>query len=174
MEGTNELSLHRVFSSLWDANKSWYALNSSLCCCKPSMFCSTEFAKVFPEEHRQFNSSEVFGEDGAPASLRWFSSNGRHSEKVYVCSTFGFVLGILRQNPLRQVQFLKMEHFKVVVSWINSFDLERGSVAPKAKNPPNTYEVTEGGKSHRGDKGTRTRACLQKKENPAESCRVKK
>ena len=140
----------------------------------------TEFAKVFPDEYRQFNSSEVFGEDGAPASLRWFSSDGRHSEKVYVCSTFGFVLGILRQKSLRQVQFLKTEHFKVVVSWINSFDLERGSVAPKAKSPPifksppNTYEVTEEGKSHRADKGARTRACLQKKENPAESCRVKK
>ena len=83
-------------SSSLDATNSWYTLISSLCCCKPSMFFSTEFAKVFPNEYRQFNSSEVFGEDGAPASLRWFSSDGRHREKVYVCSTIGFVLGILR------------------------------------------------------------------------------
>ena len=146
--GAIELCLHRVFSSSLDAKKSWYALNSSLCCCKPSMFCSTEFAKVSPDEYRQFNSSEVFGEDGAPASARWFSSDGRHSEKVHVCTTFGFVLGILRQKSFRQVQFLKTEHFKAVVSWINSFDLERASEAPKAENqpifksPPNTDLVS--------------------------------
>ena len=36
-----DLPLHRVFSPRLDPEKCWYALNSSLCCSKPSVFCST-------------------------------------------------------------------------------------------------------------------------------------
>ena len=131
----NDLCLHRVFSPALDAKKTWYALNSSLCCGRPSTFCSTESAKLFCDEYKQLHCDEVFGETGAPASLSWFSSDGRRTEKVQVSTTFGLVLGILRQKSLRKVPFLETDQFKALVVSINSSDLV-SLAAPKPESPP--------------------------------------
>lgn len=134
--GANDLCLHRVFSPSLDAKKTWYALNSSLCCGKPSMFCSTESAKLFCGEYKQLCCDEVFGETGAPASLSWFSSDGRRTENVFVSTTFGLVLGMLRQKSLRKFPFLETDQFKALVASINSSDLVSLAIAPKSESPP--------------------------------------
>ena len=125
-----DLCLHGVFSPALDAQKKWYALNSVLCCGKPSMFCSTEFSKLFCDDYRQLDWNNVFGNDGAPACAQWFSSNGRHSEKVYVSSAFGLIGGILRQKSLHQV-----------VARINSIDLGGKALILGLLTPPNSPPI---------------------------------
>ena len=85
MAGSSDgcLSLNEVFSPDLNPEKRWYALNSTLCGCKPSIFCSTVSAKTFADEYKV-----VSGEDRAQASFRWFCSH-RTSQKVYVASAFG-------------------------------------------------------------------------------------
>lgn len=120
-----DLSLKKVFSSSLDAKKTWYALNTKLCSCKPSTFCSTSSAKLFSDEYRLVNLADLYGDGGVPASFRWFCSY-RRSEKVHVASTFGLVLGILRLKSLEDCHFLKSDHFKALVSSINSLQLNLG------------------------------------------------
>lgn len=43
--------LNRVFSSSLDPSKTWYALNTALCSCKPETFCSSSSAKLFADEY---------------------------------------------------------------------------------------------------------------------------
>jgi len=127
--------LHQVFSPQLDPEKNWYALNSDLCCSKPSVFCSTVSAKVFPEEYKQVALGNLRGNDGTLASFRWFCSH-RSSEKVHVASAFGVLLGILRLKSWSNCHFMKSDYFKAVVSSINSRGLhcnslvdERGKLA---------------------------------------------
>ena len=113
-----DLTLHRVFSPHLDRKKCWYALNSSLSCSKPSVFCSTVTAESFPDEYKLASLDELLDEDGAPASFRWFCSY-RSSENVYVASAFGLLLGILRLKSLSICPSVKSKYFKSVVSCIN-------------------------------------------------------
>ena len=122
---TEPLSLNKVFSSSLHPEKTWYALNTVLCSCKPSTFCSSSSAKLFPDEYRLVNLTDLYGDGGVPASFRWFCSY-RRSEKVYVASTFGLVLGILRLKSLEDCHFFKSDYFKVLMSSINSFQFNPG------------------------------------------------
>lgn len=63
------LSLNEVFSPDLNPEKRWYALNSTLCGCKPSIFCSTVSAKTFADEYKLVNLEDLCGEDGAQASF---------------------------------------------------------------------------------------------------------
>ena len=105
-DGAEDPCLLRVFSPSLDAEKNWYASNERLLCGKPSVFCSTDAAKMFSNEFKQLPCNDVFRQDGAPAPMSWFSADGRRCEFVYVCSLFGLMLGILRQKSLRQVPFV--------------------------------------------------------------------
>lgn len=133
--GAEDPCLHRVFSPSLDAEKNWYALNGRLCCGKPSVFCCTDAAKMFNNEFKQLSCNDVFGQDGAPAPMSWFSADGRRCEYVYVCSLFGLMLGILRQKSLRQVPFLRTNKFQEVVEWINLFGLAPKSNSPRISPP---------------------------------------
>ena len=44
-----DITLHRVFATCLNPEKAWFALNTNLCCTKPSTFCSS--AKLFDEEY---------------------------------------------------------------------------------------------------------------------------
>ena len=68
--------------TLLDPKKSWYALNFTLCDCKPSRFCTLGYARVFPNEYRQINQDDLCLDNGVPASATWFSYSGQRSEKV--------------------------------------------------------------------------------------------
>ena len=100
------------------------------------MFCSTESAKLFCDEYKQLHFGEVFRETGAPASSSWFSSDGRRTDKVFVRTTFGFVLGILQQKSLSKVPFVDTDQFKALVVSINSSDLVSLAIVPKQESPP--------------------------------------
>ena len=142
------VTLNRVFSAQLDSDKHWYALNSSLCCSKPVVFCSTASAKSFPDEYKLVSLEDLRGEDGAPASFRWFCSH-RSSEKVYVASAFGLFLGILRLKSWTNCQFIKSEHFKMVVSSLNSRGLDCNgrdgleNAIEKSAHPPTFGAVLE-------------------------------
>jgi len=99
---TSDPLLHRVLSAWLDAEKSWFALNSVICGGKPSRFCSSGFAQVFPDEYRQIALDNLLGCDayGFPAPVSWFSAASRRAENVYGASAFGLVVGILRQKTL--------------------------------------------------------------------------
>ena len=152
--------LHRVISPSLDPNKSWYALNSTLCDCKPSRFCTLGYARVFPNEYRQINLDDLCSDDGIPASVSWFSDSGRRNKKVYVASAFGLTLGILRQKSLADIQFIRSNEFQALVTWINAFDLHQNKVqssssierlsqkpAPEIIPPSKANLVLENGKS---------------------------
>lgn len=121
MAGSSDgcLSLNEVFSPDLNPEKRWYALNSTLCGCKPSIFCSTVSAKTFADEYKLVNLEDLRGEDGAQASFRWFCSY-RSSKKVYVASAFGLLLGILRLKSWSRCEFIKSEYFTSAVSSLNS------------------------------------------------------
>ena len=121
MAGSSDgcLALNVVFSPDLNPEKHWYALNSMLCGCKPSIFCSTVSAKTFADEYKHVSLEDLRGEDGAQASFRWFCSH-RSSEKVYVASAFGLLLGILRLKTWSNCEFIKSEYFKSAVSSLNS------------------------------------------------------
>ena len=132
----NGLRLQRVQSVSLDPAKSWFALNFALCGGKPSRFCSLGYAQVFPEEYRQIELDDLLGDDGVPASASWFHGANRRTEKVYVASAFGLVLGILRQKSLDQLPFINSNDFRMIVGWINAFN---PSVLPSLPpTPPST------------------------------------
>ena len=118
-------SLNKVFSSSLDAKKTRNTLNTELCSCKLSTFCSSSSAKLFTDEYWLVNLADLYGDGGVPASFCWFCSY-RRSEKVHVASTFGLVLGILRLKSLEDCNSLKSDYFKALVSSINSFQLNLG------------------------------------------------
>ena len=121
MAGSSDgcLALNVVFSPDLNPEKHWYALNSTLCGCKASIFCSTVSAKTFADEYKHVSLEDLRGEDGAQASFRWFCSH-RSSEKVYVASAFSLLLGILRLKTWSNCEFIKSEYFKSAVSLLNS------------------------------------------------------
>ena len=119
-ETSNPL-LHRVLSASLEAEKSWFALNSVKCGEKPSRFCSSGFAQVFPVEYRQIALDDLVGCDGFPAPASWFSASSRRAENVYVASAFGLVVGILRQKTL-DAPFFQTEDFQLIRAWINGFN----------------------------------------------------
>ena len=118
---TSDPLLHRVLSASLDAEKSWFALNSVKCGGKPSRFCSSGFAQVFPDEYRQIALDDLVGCDGFPAPASWFSASSRRAENVYVASAFGLVVGILRQKTL-DAPFFQTEDFQLIRAWINGFN----------------------------------------------------
>lgn len=124
--------LHRVYSPSLDLKKSWYALNFSLCDCKPSRFCTLGYTRVFPNEYHQINLDDLCSDNGVPASANWFSDSERRNEKVYVASAFGLTVGILRQKSLADVQFIRSNEFQALVVWVNAFDLNQNEVQPSS------------------------------------------
>lgn len=66
----------------------------------------------------------------------WFSADGWRTEKVYVASAFGLVLGILRQKSLDEQPFIHSEDFQMIVSWINAFTGNMSTCFPPT--PPST------------------------------------
>ena len=48
---TPSCELHKVFSTSLNVATTWFALNSNLCSTKPSVFCSSSTAKLFPSEY---------------------------------------------------------------------------------------------------------------------------
>lgn len=117
------LSLRRVFSPHLNPEKYWYALNSSLCCSKPAAFCSTSSANLFPEEYKLVFLNDLRGEDGAQASFRWFCPF-QSSEKVYMASAFGLLLGILRLKSWSNCLFMKSDYIHCLISVLNARGLE--------------------------------------------------
>lgn len=107
-------TLHKVFASCLSPKNTWYALNSTLCCTKPCTFCSSATAKLFPAHYQHVNFDDLYGENGSPASFKWFCSH-RRSEKVYVATPFGLLLGILRLKNFEECPFIQTEAFKTAV-----------------------------------------------------------
>lgn len=137
LEANDPPKLHRVFSSSLDNSKSWFALNFSLCGCKPSRFCTLGYSQVSPEEYRQIDLDDLLTDGGVPASSIIFSESGRRSEKVYVASAFGLTVGLLRQKSLADVRFIKSNEFKALVSWVNAFGLRNhNEVHPSVDSTP--------------------------------------
>ena len=122
----SDITVHEVFSTCLDPRKTWFALNTHLCCTKPSTFCSSATAKLFHEEYALVSFEDLRGKDGVPASSKWFHSKGLRSDKVHVATAFGLILGILRLKTLEDCPFIKSRYFDSVVSLLNAkaFDLD--------------------------------------------------
>ena len=122
----SDITVHRVFSTCLNPEKAWFALNTNLCCTKPSTFCSSTTAKLFHEEYALVSFDDLRGKDGVPASSKWFHSKGLRSDKVHVATAFGLTLGILRLKTLEDCPFIKSQYFESVVSLLNAkaFDLD--------------------------------------------------
>lgn len=122
----SEITVHRVFSASLNPEKTWFALNSIVCCTKPSMFCSSATAKLFHGEYALVLFEDLRGKDGVPASSKWFHSKGLQSDEVRVATAFGLILGILRLKTLEDCPFIKSQYFESVVSLLNAkaFDLD--------------------------------------------------
>ena len=118
---TNNLLLQRVLSGCLDPKKLWFALKLALCSGKPSRFCSFGYAWIFPDKYRQIQFDDLLGDNEVPASVSWFWADSRRTEKMYIASAFGQVLGILCQKLLDELPFLHSEDFQMIVSWINAF-----------------------------------------------------
>ena len=121
----SDIAVHKVFTCL-DPRKTWFALNTHLCCTKPSTFCSSATAKLFHEEYALVSFEDLRGKDRVPASSKWFHSKGLRSDKVHVATAFGLILGILRLKTLEDCPFIKSRYFDSVVSLLNAkaFDLD--------------------------------------------------
>ena len=89
---------------------------------KPSRFCSSGFAQVFPDEYRQIALDDLVGCDGFPVPSSWLSAASLRAENVYDASGFGLVVGILRQKTLDAL-FFQTEDYQLIRAWINGFNL---------------------------------------------------
>lgn len=67
--------------------------------------------------------NDLRGDDGAQASFRWFCPF-RSSEKVYVASEFGLLLGILRLKSWSNNQFMKSDYIRCLISGLNTRGFE--------------------------------------------------
>ena len=130
-ESLVEPRLKRVFSSSLDHKKTWLAISTALCTCKPSTFCSSmSFCWTFC---RRIPTCESGGSD-----LRWKSScqfplvlQQKDGESL-CCNHFGLLLGILQLKLLDNCTFLKSDYFKVVMSSINLFQVSSGGGSESA------------------------------------------
>ena len=111
--------LHQVFSTSLNAATVWFALNSNLCSTKPSVFCSSSTAKLFPSEYACVRLADLRGEDGFPACSKWFSAKG-YSENVFVATAFGILLGVLRLKSLDRSSFIRTRYFLSLVCLVNT------------------------------------------------------
>lgn len=109
--------------SLLNGEKMCFPLNSSLCCNKDSMFCSTEFTKMFSGQYKQLDLVDIFGESRSPTCLHWFSSDGWQTEKVYVSTAFGFLLGILQCSKYTKRRYFGLK--SILLTLIDFFGVQR-------------------------------------------------
>ena len=116
---TPSCELHKVFSTSLNAATTWFALNSNLCSSKPSTFCSSSTAKLFPSEYACVRLADLRGEDGFPARSKWFSAKG-YAEDVFVATAFGILLGILRLKSLERCSFVRTRYFLSLVCFVNT------------------------------------------------------
>ena len=111
--------LYKVFSTSLNTATTWFALSSNLCSTKPSVFCSSSTAKLFPSEYACVRLADLRGEDGFPARSKWFSAKG-YSEEVFVATAFGILLGILRLKSLERCPFIRTKYFCSLVCFVNT------------------------------------------------------
>ena len=81
-------------------------------------------SEAFSEEYRLVHFVDLHGQNGASASVRWFSNKG-FSEKVHVATSFGLLVGILRSRTLENCPFIKSKYFESVKCLLNSKAFER-------------------------------------------------
>ena len=117
-------TLHRVFSHNLPVGTCWFAVHSSLCCLKPSVFCSGATAQTFPDEYKRLPLKELRDGNGSPAPPKWFNSHHR-SDVVYVASAFGLLAGLLRGKNLGRCSFFRSENFQALVEIINQQGFSR-------------------------------------------------
>ena len=111
--------LHKVFSTSLNAATTWFALNSNLCSTKPSVFCSSSTAKLFPSEYACVHLADLRGEDDFPARSKWFSAK-EYVEDVFVATAFGILLGILRLKSLEKCSFIRTRYSLSLVCLVNT------------------------------------------------------
>lgn len=116
---TPSYELHKVFSTSLNAATTWFALNSNVCSTKPSVFCSSSTAKLFPSEYACVRLADLRGEDGFPARSKWFSAKG-YAEDVFVATAFGILLCILRLKSLERCPFIRTRYFLSLVCFVNT------------------------------------------------------
>ena len=79
----------RLFSSLLDPQKPWYALSDELCEIPPRKFCSNGIFNLFPEEVCRVNIN-LRGENGGPVPLSCFNRGAKGTDTLYAGTAFTF------------------------------------------------------------------------------------
>lgn len=100
-------------------------MSTTLCKTQPKIFATNKIFSAFPNEIAKTKLKALWRENGATAPASIFDG-GREKDEVYVATTFGICVGLLRQQKVSEDGFLKSEKFQEIVDAINSIRLGKG------------------------------------------------
>jgi hypothetical protein len=69
------IEFNQVVSTVLDANKHWYALDSDLCGIAPRKFVNYNVFKIFNEDVKRVNMKELAAANGDRVPAKWFLSS---------------------------------------------------------------------------------------------------
>ena len=113
----------RVFSSQFDPQMAWYALNDKLCTIPPRKFCANGIFDLFPEEVCRVNIDDLRGENGRPVPLASFNRGAKGSDTIYAGTAFGVLAGNLRRKDPGDGEFFKSPLFQRLRMAVNKAEL---------------------------------------------------
>lgn len=117
--------LSRVEGPSLDPQKKWYVLSkeliSSPSCRLVDIYKS--ISKLFPDEIQNVASRQIH--PAKPRPIEAFNSYTRRPSNVYVVSTFGRCVGLLRQRDILSYDLLRSPVFQSIVQLLNSIDLDQ-------------------------------------------------
>jgi hypothetical protein len=94
------IEFNQIVSTVLDANKHWYALNSELCGIGPGKFVNYSVFKISNEDVKRVNIKELATANGDRVPAKWFLSSLSSTSKnrvddVFVASSFGVFAGVV-------------------------------------------------------------------------------
>ena len=116
--------LSRVEGPSLDPQKNWYVLTSVICGTRRISDFAKSVGKIFPDDIKNAEARELLharANSGSPAFLKNYS---RFPSKLYVASTFGLVVGLLRQKEISFDGVVRSRAFVSLARRINSVALD--------------------------------------------------
>ena len=116
--------LSRVEGPSLDPQRKWYVVSKEICGSRSGRLVdfATSISKLFPDEIRNVAAREI--RPARSERITAYKNYTRRPTKLYVVSTFGLCVGLLRQRDVRPDSLLRSPFFQSIVQLVNSISLE--------------------------------------------------
>ena len=118
-------SLSRVEGPSLDPQRKWYVLSKGIFSSRSGRLVdfATSISKLFPDEIRKFVAAREI-RLARSECIAAYKNYMRCLTKLYVVSTFGLCVGLLRQREVPSDSLLRPPVFQSIIQLVNSIDLE--------------------------------------------------